>query len=424
MEPGTKITVTDEGRVYGYFAEWGACILDGTNDCWTAPPSPTDYAVFRQGDVLTAEGEVRPVGVIGNTGGHASPLVTTSAAMAFYQNPNLALAIVDAGEDEHGAWIAGTLTPEATHGDVALIRRSALSGDWRWFQRSPVPGQHRWNPGYDCLGPTIVNRPGLPLARAAGLRALDAYAYMPIGTDHEGHPVYASIPYVPLSTGDAMTPDRQAAITAADDLPLGTDREWDAAAAVERVRAWAGTDEDEPTAEDWTRYGTAFLVRRDDADPATYGAYALPFGDIEDDELKAMPAALRAAASRLPQADITSDEQNRARTILDGYFARMNDDETGAAMTDDEQQQEPEQAAVGDEGEQDSGDRTNERQGDEVSALRDRVGQLEERLGAVEEYLTEWAMTEMESATAPATAALPPPADIAAQLADLDRMAS
>ncbi len=41
------------------------------------------------------------------------------------------MAVVRAGEDEFGIWIAGAIVPDANARKVAKLRRSPISGDWR-----------------------------------------------------------------------------------------------------------------------------------------------------------------------------------------------------------------------------------------------------------------------------------------------------
>ncbi|MEV4895107.1 hypothetical protein AB0K48_37590 [Nonomuraea sp. NPDC055795] len=53
------------------------------------------------------------------------------AAVAHYDNTCAQIAVVRAGEDEHGIWVAGALIPGVTPEQVAELRRSPLSGDWR-----------------------------------------------------------------------------------------------------------------------------------------------------------------------------------------------------------------------------------------------------------------------------------------------------
>lgn len=171
-----RLTITDDGRVGGWFFEKGTCLVEGPGECWQPPPSATGYALFHQQDVVTDKGQLLRVGAIGNVGGHASPFVGPSTAQKHYADPSAQLIVCRAGDDEIGAWIAGALVPGVKWADVALLRRSALSGDWRpmdlrWFKAAGVAPSDP--DGYDCVGPTLVTRPGLPLikkfARAAAL---------------------------------------------------------------------------------------------------------------------------------------------------------------------------------------------------------------------------------------------------------------
>lgn len=185
LATGDKITVTDEGQVFGYFYETGVCIIDGTDECWMPDPSPSGYQLFHQGSFVSDDGKLHDmyVGVIGNVGGHASPNATANAAVRHYADPNCQVILCRAYDTPEGGVVCGSLVPGATYGDVALIRRSALSGDWRWFQGGDLVARAAAvADGYDCLGPTIVNRPGLPLVkRFAGTRAAAA---------NGAHPVY------------------------------------------------------------------------------------------------------------------------------------------------------------------------------------------------------------------------------------------
>ena len=63
--------------------------------------------------------------------------------------------------------------------------------------------------------------------------------------------------------------------------------------------------------------------------PDVRASYKLPFADVVDGELVAVDAGLRAAASRLPQADIPEDVRRRARSVLDAYFRRMEEKASG-----------------------------------------------------------------------------------------------
>lgn len=102
------------------------------------------------------------------------------------------------------------------------------------------------------------------------------------------------------------------------DLPIAdTDAAWDGPEA-RREMIEAGIDT--------ARRG--HLIYDDErADEGVQAAFRLPFARIVDGRLQAIPSGLRAAASRLPQTDAPQDVIDRARTVLDGYFERMEEDE-------------------------------------------------------------------------------------------------
>jgi hypothetical protein len=109
------------------------------------------------------------------------------------------------------------------------------------------------------------------------------------------------------------------------DLPLAdADREWDAAAAEERVRQWAGAD-DEPT----KRYREAFVWYDGDA-PGAYGSYKLPIADVVDGRLKAVPRGVQSAGNVLQGArggvDLPGDEVDRVRSHLARYYEKMGEE--------------------------------------------------------------------------------------------------
>lgn len=132
LEKKTSLTVTPEGRVFGHMAAWGECHRDVTmRECVLAPKSQQEYAPFHLGDVLTAEGEQLKVGKIVMDTRHADIRLGYSAAALHYDNTGDEIAVVRAGEDEYGIWVAGSVVPEATPKKVAKLRRSPLSGDWR-----------------------------------------------------------------------------------------------------------------------------------------------------------------------------------------------------------------------------------------------------------------------------------------------------
>lgn len=128
----TKLTVTEDGRVFGHLAAWNECHRDvNMRECVMAPHSQQQYAPFHLGYVLTAEGEEVSVGKIVQDTRHAHIGLGYTAAALHYDNTGDEIAVVRAGEDEFGVWVAGAVVPEATKKKVAKLRRSPLSGDWR-----------------------------------------------------------------------------------------------------------------------------------------------------------------------------------------------------------------------------------------------------------------------------------------------------
>jgi hypothetical protein len=147
------LTVTADGRVYGHIAPWGVCHTSFPGKCITPPRSSTDYAHFKRGEVLTAEGDYLPVGVITANTGHASLAAGASGAMAHYDDTGTVTAWVNSGEDEYGIWVAGAIDPDATEEQVATMRACGISGDWR---------------NGELVAALSVPVPGYPLARVQG----------------------------------------------------------------------------------------------------------------------------------------------------------------------------------------------------------------------------------------------------------------
>lgn len=110
-------------------------------------------------------------------------------------------------------------------------------------------------------------------------------------------------------------------IGAAKDLPLGPDGTWDGQAAKNRVFEWAGW----PDNPDPAKARRAFLCY-DDEDTSLKGNYHLPFADIKNGRLTAMPSGIRAAKSRAPQLSGASEDLvSRMQAICDSYLAKMKE---------------------------------------------------------------------------------------------------
>lgn len=149
----TPLTVTPEGRVFGHLAAWGECHRDmAMRECVMAPKSRANYAPFHLGTVVTEEGETLGVGKIVMDTNHADVRLGYVAAAGHYDHTGTEVAIVRAGEDAHGIWVAGSLIPEATPHMAAKLRRSPLSGDWR-----------RQNGNLELTAALAVNAPAFPV---------------------------------------------------------------------------------------------------------------------------------------------------------------------------------------------------------------------------------------------------------------------
>jgi hypothetical protein len=154
----TKITVTDDGRVFGHLAPWDTCHLTFANTCVTVPKSRRGYADFHVGSTKTADGSVLDTGVITVDTGHADETFTSAANVkAHYDNTGTAAAVVRAGEDAYGVWIAGALVPGATEELAQKVRRAPLSGDWR-----------RIAGNLELVAALGVNRPAFAVTAGAG----------------------------------------------------------------------------------------------------------------------------------------------------------------------------------------------------------------------------------------------------------------
>jgi hypothetical protein len=134
----TTIHVTEEGRIFGHAAQWGACHI-GFMDVCTQPPREDDFPYFLTGELVTASGAVVPVGQITVTANHADLYAGAGPAKEHYENTGNAVADVTVGSDRIGIWVAGAIRPNADPDLVHELRASGeVSGDWR-----RIGGAHR-----------------------------------------------------------------------------------------------------------------------------------------------------------------------------------------------------------------------------------------------------------------------------------------
>lgn len=185
LDGPTHLTVTADGRVFGHAAPWEVCHVGIRNDCVMAPKDRTGYKFFKNGTVLTADGTSVRVGKITMDTVHAPTrdafgrtpgLIPTEA---HYADTGKQIAVVAVGEDQFGIWVAGSVVPEASPEQVARLRRSPLSGDWR-------PEPH----GYELAGLLAVTDPGFPIAAvtASGEPGAIQGAFMAKAHAHDAEP--------------------------------------------------------------------------------------------------------------------------------------------------------------------------------------------------------------------------------------------
>lgn len=150
----TPLHIGDDGRVYGHAAVWNTCHVGIGDSCVKPPKTRTDYAYFHTGEVVTADGERLPVGRLSYGGGHAQAKAGYRAAAEHYDQTSNMGALVRAGEDDFGIWVAGALVPEADDQAVRVMRATPLSGDWR-----------RIGGNLEMVAALHVNTAGFPIPR-------------------------------------------------------------------------------------------------------------------------------------------------------------------------------------------------------------------------------------------------------------------
>lgn len=131
LEGRTRLTVTDEGRVYGHLAPWGECHIGIQGRCQEVPKSASNYGWFQLGTMSCAEGCKIPIGSITMDTGHADRHLSARPAAAHYDNTGSVIADIAVGEDDHGVWVAGAVRSTATPEQIKAFEASRLSGDWR-----------------------------------------------------------------------------------------------------------------------------------------------------------------------------------------------------------------------------------------------------------------------------------------------------
>jgi hypothetical protein len=152
MKSRMPFTVYPDGRVAGLIAAFGVCHAGIGNECVMAPRTAADYKYFKNGQVLTSDGQMIKVGKITQGTGHAGPRMGYIPAADHYDNTGTVSAVVNVGENRFGIWAAGALVSDLSEEQAAELRRSPISGDWR-----------RINGNLELVAALAVNVPGFPI---------------------------------------------------------------------------------------------------------------------------------------------------------------------------------------------------------------------------------------------------------------------
>lgn len=154
------ITITDEGRIFGYLAPKNVAHRGIRDKRVTVPMGNVDYGIWMNRVTLADDGRGSytrvATGPITMDCGHAvaSPRVVGAARREHYDNSCSIVATVRVGENSRGVWISGAVLPDVTPDQVRRMMACQLSGDW---------GPHREKPGKrELAGALLVPVPGFP----------------------------------------------------------------------------------------------------------------------------------------------------------------------------------------------------------------------------------------------------------------------
>lgn len=162
------ITITDEGRLFGYLApaNTGHRSYAGSGRRVTAPKGNVDYDrwMTRARVVQSGEGTHRiATGAVTMECGHAPTsgpgAQSAAASLRHYDDSCSLFATARVGENKHGTWIAGALLPDVTAAQVARALACELSGDWR-----PHTDRRGWR---EMVAALFVPVPGFAMGNRA-----------------------------------------------------------------------------------------------------------------------------------------------------------------------------------------------------------------------------------------------------------------
>ncbi|MEU6628457.1 ADP-ribosyltransferase [Streptomyces parvus] len=217
-----------------------------------------------------------------------------TARIVLVDDPNPELAASDDGQDDEDLAAGGG--PSAAHLQVVAFVKSSAS---------PV-------------GARMVSRAlGMKMATARGHLARAAKAGR----------IVRLAPGLYVGPQHKSDEDLEASASGQLDLPVEEDRDlpWDGDQAKARLLDAATVD----GTVDEDRLAAGFLWRDDDADPATAGAYKLPFADVIDGELRIVAAGVYAVAAALQDArggvDIPEADADAVKGRVESLYGRLAD---------------------------------------------------------------------------------------------------
>jgi hypothetical protein len=152
------ITVTDEGRFFGYLAPKQVAHRGYRDKRVTVPTGNVDYGIWMNRATMVDDGQGGytkiATGPITMDCGHAPMGPKGSARREHYDNACSVVATARVGENARGVWISGALIPGVDASQVARMMACQLSGDW---------GPHREKPGKrELAAALLVPVPGFP----------------------------------------------------------------------------------------------------------------------------------------------------------------------------------------------------------------------------------------------------------------------
>lgn len=272
------------------------------------------------------------------------------AVILWFHNPSEPIGLAQVEEDDRGLKVSGQLNLDVMRG------RDAHS-----LMRQEVMIDHSF--GFDTIKEGTEDRDGrevrvikevklyeispLPIGFAANPEAgisMVKRRGMTVNINVEGNVISAEefikghlAPQLNEFLDSAYALGRKGVVPFQDHPLADTDREWDAAAAQQRVVAWA-TNADEEI--DWQKIHWAFTWFDSD-NPETMGAHKLPIADVIGGRLVVVPGAIFNAAARLNQADIPASDLPGVRNHLGRYYEKMGLtppwEESASTNTDDDE---------------------------------------------------------------------------------------